>query len=60
MGSFSFAINNAIYSIFFTAGENNNGNFRKPPFVTSEKLLNETICVVGFGYVGTPLAEAFL
>jgi UDP-N-acetyl-D-glucosamine/UDP-N-acetyl-D-galactosamine dehydrogenase len=27
--------------------------------VTSEKLLKKTVCVVGLGYVGLPLAEAF-
>ena len=25
----------------------------------SKKLLNKTVCVVGLGYVGLPLAEAF-
>ena len=27
--------------------------------MASKKLLNKTVCVVGLGYVGLPLAEAF-
>ncbi|MCX6699454.1 MAG: NAD(P)-binding domain-containing protein [Methanomicrobiales archaeon] len=27
--------------------------------MTSKKILNKTVCVVGLGYVGLPLAEAF-
>ena len=27
--------------------------------VVSKSLLNKTVCVVGLGYVGLPLAEAF-
>jgi UDPglucose 6-dehydrogenase/UDP-N-acetyl-D-galactosamine dehydrogenase len=27
--------------------------------VVSKKLLDKTVCVVGLGYVGLPLAEAF-
>ena len=33
--------------------------FRSDPFVVSKKLLNKTVCIIGLGYVGLPLAEAF-
>jgi UDPglucose 6-dehydrogenase/UDP-N-acetyl-D-galactosamine dehydrogenase len=43
----------------FIEKKENNPDIIGVGFLTSRTILNTTICVVGLGYVGTPLAEAF-
>jgi len=45
--------------IFPLPRENIPGISTRSSFMASKKLLNKTVCVVGLGYVGLPLAEAF-
>lgn len=48
------------FDIFFPVPHKNiPGILSRSSFMASRKLLNKTVCVVGLGSVGLPLAQAF-